>query len=517
MATGTRLTRVRAAQLIVALATAAVCTTTLHALLGSRSAAGFDWVNHDVANILYLGKRMLAGDRLYADLAETNPPAVFFVGEGMAVLSGWLRVSPVHLFHTCVVLLALFGVWVIQSIYARSTRAIELILSCEAFLLVLTGGGLPGEHGLTYSFGQREQLFALAFLPYLFWRLSEQGLGAVSDVMCFLVGYLASMKPQFAILVVALELCCLSEDRGTIRRVAPIAAAGALLPYVLLVLHSPLSVARLWTETIPLHTRGIYGYFDQPYAYFFGSPQQLAVIIYAASIGYFVWSGAELSPRVRRSIYVLLPLSYGLLLQQHKFWDYHAITLFALLVVLAYHLGAALIARLPSDRALPLFGLLSVAVAVQNWVGVAELRTMISGWKAGVGVDARLLKIAPLLAGRRRVLYYSTSISHMRLALLLDQHAIGRWSHELIYPSLVRDTDARRRERSLTRYCADQRQLIADQRPEAVVFHATGQGLRTPEQELQPLLVDRCHVLPEREYLRIAPADVPEATVFLRR
>jgi hypothetical protein len=454
---------------------------------------------------------------LYADLAETNPPGIFFVGEGIAAIAGWLRVSQVHVFHTCVVLLAAFGVWLIQSSYARSGRAIELILSCGAFLLVLTGGGLPGEQGLTYSFGQREHLFALVFLPYLLWRLREQNLSVAIYVMCFLVGYLASLKPQFSILVVALELCCLPEDRVTIRRLAPVAAAGALLPYVLLLLHSPRSVASFWSETIPLHARGIYAYFDQPYSYFFGSRQQLAVIVYAASIGYFLWSGAELSPRTRRSIYVLLPLSYGLLLQQHKFWNYHAVPLFALLVVLGYQLGAALIARLPCERALPLFGLLLVAVAVQNWIGLSELRTMLQDWKEGAGVEARLNKIAPLLSGRRRVLYYSTSISHMRLALLLDQHTIGRWSHELTYPSLVRDSDAQRRARSLTRYCAEQRQLIAHQKPEAVVFHALRQGLQTPEQELQPLLVDRCRVLPEREYLKISPADVPEATVFLRR
>ena len=512
-----RFTRIRAAQLAVALATSLVCAATLSALLGSRGRSGFVWVNHDVANILYLGKRILAGDRLYADLAEINPPGIFFVAEGITALAGWLRVSPVHVFHTCVVLLAVFGVWVIQCVYAHSSRASELTLSCAAFLLVLTGGGLPGEQGLTYSYGQREQWFALVFLPYLLWRPSGQGLGGASYVLCFFVGYLASLKPQFVILVVALELCCLPKDRVLLRRSAPVVAAGALLPYVLLVLHSPQSVVKFWTETIPLHTRGTYAYFDQPFGYFFGSRLQLAVLIYAAGIGYFLWSGAELSARARRSVYVLLPLSYGLLLQQHKFWEYHAIVLIALLVVLVYQLGAALIARLPSERAWPLFVLLSVALAVQNWISVSELRSMIGDWQQGLGVEARLLKIAPLFAGRRRVLYYSTSIAHMRLALLLDQRVIGRFSHELIYPSLVRDGDAQRRHRSLTRYCAEQKQLIESEKPEAVVFHALGQGLHGPEQELQPLLVEQCHVLSEREYREISTADVPEVSLFLRR
>ena len=517
MPTGKRWTGVRWAQLVVVIATSAVCAMTLRTLFGSRSPAGHEWVNHDVANILYLGKRMLAGDRLYVDLAETNPPGIFFVAEAIAALAAWLQVSPVHVFHCGVVLLAVFGVWVIQSVYARSTRASELVLSCGAFLLVLTGGALPGDPGLTSSFGQREQLFALAFLPYVLWRLSEQGVGAATYALCFLVGYAASLKPQFAIQVVALELCCLSGDRATASRVARIAVGGALLPYALLVLHSPRSVARLWTETIPLHTRGIYAYFNEPYAYFFSSAAQRAVLVYAAGIGYFLWSGAEPSPRARRSLYVLLPLAYGLVLQQHKFWDYHAIPLLALLAVLGYSLGAALFTRLPSDRALPLFVMLSLAVAVQNYVGLAKLQTMVQDWKAGVGKDAQLLKVAPLLAGRRRVLYYSTSITHMQLALFLGQHTVGRWSHELIYPSLVRDTDARRRQRSLSQYCADQRQLIEAQRPEAVVFYETGQGLQTADQELRPLLVDQCHVLPEQEYLAISPAAVPGATVFLRR
>jgi hypothetical protein len=142
---------------------------------------------------------------------------------------------------------------------------------------------------------------------------------------------------------------------------------------------------------------------------------------------------------------------------------------------------------------------------------------MTNDWKNGLGVDARFVKIAPLLAGRQRVLYYSTSIAHMRLAVLLGQRSVGHWNHEILYPSLVRDPDPQRRARSLERYCDEQRRLIAAEKPQAIVFHSARQGLTSAAQELLPLLVERCHVVPQQEYTRHAITGISEATVFLRR
>lgn len=508
--------RLLAAQLAVALCTLAVCVSLWLALSSSASVAGFEWVNHDVGNILYLGQRMLAGDRLYADLAEANPPGIFFVAEFVAALSARLHVSPIHIFHALVMLLAVFGVWVIQSVHARANRPVALCLSAAAFLLILSGGLVPGDRALARSFGQREQLFALGFLPYLVWRLSGQGVRFGLLLLCWLVGLLASLKPHFAILVGALEVCCLAEDRMTIRRIAPVLALAAVLPYVALLLHSPRSVVALWSETIPLHTRGAYAYFNQPYLLFVRSAQHSWVLIYTGALCYFIWSGAKLPRRSLLATAVLLPLAYALVLQQHKFWDYHAIVLLGLVAVLSYTAGATLIERVPRDRALPLFGLLLLAAAAQNFRGIASLRAMTSEWQTGSGEEARLLKIAPLLTDRRRVLYYSTSIAHMRLALWLGQHTIGRWNHNLTYPALVREPNPERRREGLSRYCADQRQLIATEKPDAVVFHATRQGLQSREQELLELLVDRCAVVPEREYRRASVVDVPEVAVFLR-
>jgi hypothetical protein len=517
MTSSKRWKSVRAAQVVVAVASILVSGTIWYTFAGSRSSAGFEWVNHDVGNILYIGQHMLRGERLYADLAEANPPGIFFVAELVAAVARWTGFSPIALFHGLVVLLGLSGVALIQSLYARANRPVELVLSCCAFLLILSGGGSIGDRSLADSFGQREQLFALGFVPYLLWRISRQPLSKPAYFWSALVGWFASLKPHFAVLVVALELCCLPRDRATIRRVGPVLIAGAVLPYALLPLHSPNSLAALWNETIPLHTRGAYSYFNQPYALFLHSTQHLWVLAYAVAIIYFLWSGAQPSQTLLLVLCVLPGLAYALVVQQHKFWNYHAIVLIAVLVVFAYLVGAKLVVRLPRERSAPLFALLLGAVAVQNGFGLAELRALSKDWKNGLGVDARLVKIAPLLAGRQRVLYYSTSIAHMRLALLLGQRSVGHWNHEISYPSLVRDPDPQRRARSLERYCAEQRRLIAVEKPHAIVFHSARQGLTSAAEELLPLLVERCHVVPQEDYTRHAIAGISEATVFLRR
>lgn len=509
----------RAAQCVVWSASVSVCSWLALTLLDSDTVAGFQWGNYDVLNTLYVGRRMHAGQRLYLDLVELNPPAIFLVSELIARLSIVLGASPVHLYHALLLALALLGTCLIQHLHARPSRAAALVLSGLSYLIVLVGGGLPGVRELTSSFGQREQVFALAFVPYLIWCLEGGRDFPGRTLLLGVVGYLSSMKPHFMVLVAAVELLCWSARPAAMRHAWVVLGIGALLPLPLLLVHSPASLVALWTETTRFHLAGAYRYFDQPYTVLLESSSHRWLLGYSAVLAYFLWP-LLLSRSFLRSTSactLLVPLlAYGLVIQQHKFWSYHSMVVASLVVVLTYYCLARLLPRLPRDRAATLFALATGALVLQLATASFTFERMIREWKTGSGEAADVLKLAPYLRDRERILYYSTSIVHMQLAYFLQQRIVGRWCHDARYPSIIRHPDRDARIHLLQEYCDEQRELIRSQRPSVIVFYTTGQGLRATDPDLYETLVEKCDVVPRADYSALPQTELKQATVFWR-
>src|SRR5262249_1902721 len=120
-------------------------------------------LNHDVAWILHSAGRVLAGERLYVDLVEGNPPLIV-----------WLHFAPIWLARAAgtseilavriLVLLVIAGSLMLTG---RTLRRIapdrpagRLLVLGVAFFVLLPMAG--------YDFGQREHLLFVMVLPYLF-------------------------------------------------------------------------------------------------------------------------------------------------------------------------------------------------------------------------------------------------------------------------------------------------------------------------------------------------------------
>jgi hypothetical protein len=74
----------------------------------------YKWINHDVANALYIGKRMLQGDRLYIDWYYYVTPPIVLLSAGACWVAGLLRITPITTIHLLPVLgaiLGLFSIW----------------------------------------------------------------------------------------------------------------------------------------------------------------------------------------------------------------------------------------------------------------------------------------------------------------------------------------------------------------------------------------------------------------------
>jgi len=177
-------------------------------------------LNHDVAAVLDFATRMLGEERLYEDLIDVNPPLVFLLNLPAAWLS---RLTPLSAPEALRALLLAFcaAAWVLCArLRARPPQAQRAdgpaeraVLTALLPLLMLSAG---------YDFGQREQIMAVAALPYLF--LAERRIEGVPTPLSLLlpVTLIAALgfalKPHFLAapaLVEAVVLQAAWPRRGT--------------------------------------------------------------------------------------------------------------------------------------------------------------------------------------------------------------------------------------------------------------------------------------------------------------
>lgn len=170
-------------------------------------------LNHDAGWWLQIAESMLAGDDLYHDIVEINPPLMGYLAMIPVILSdlGGLEVGPT--FTSLVLLLiALIAVYAVTQLgglsetrLARPVLAGALIVS----LILLVGNDL----------GQREHLMFVLLVPYtmVLWRKTS-GL-PVGDITSTAVGVAAAvgiaLKPHFVLVPVALELTAWRATPGS--------------------------------------------------------------------------------------------------------------------------------------------------------------------------------------------------------------------------------------------------------------------------------------------------------------
>ncbi len=161
--------------------------------------------NTDVSWLITLCEKILAGERPYVDIIETNPPAAFLLYMLPVMLARALALRPEPVVDAFVFAGAAVSLWLASAIVRRaqlfSRETTFRLAALFAALLVI----LPAQ-----TFGEREHVALIAFLPLLalsaarasgkpasIWFAVAAGIGA---------GMIAIIKPHFvpAIVLVAL-------------------------------------------------------------------------------------------------------------------------------------------------------------------------------------------------------------------------------------------------------------------------------------------------------------------------
>lgn len=187
-------------------------------------------LNHDVAAVLDFALRMRAGEALYRDLIDVNPPLIFLLNQPAAWLAGWLPLEAGQALLLC--LLALCGgvLWLCAGLRrGRGEGPVERAVMTALLPLLLVCAG--------YDFGQREQLMAVAALPYLL--LAERRIlglrtppGAWLATLLLAAAGLA-LKPHFLAAPALVEaLVLLARGRAALRDPFPWAMAALWALYL---------------------------------------------------------------------------------------------------------------------------------------------------------------------------------------------------------------------------------------------------------------------------------------------
>jgi hypothetical protein len=188
----------------------------------------------DIAWLLYVARRWLAGRELYVDVIEVNPPLIIWISAVPLTVARWLSVSPQYVAMPTFAAIALGCAWwsacLLRPVGPLFAARMPVFATVGAALLIIPAADL----------GQREHLLVAAFLPYLilFARtLTPQTTRPrLTAELC--TGVLAALgcalKPQYCLVFAALEAVALCH-RIRPWRAAPLAAAATLAAYVGLV------------------------------------------------------------------------------------------------------------------------------------------------------------------------------------------------------------------------------------------------------------------------------------------
>ena len=182
----------------------------------------------DIAWLLYVARRWMAGRALYVDVVEVNPPLIVWISAIPIRLGAWIGVDPQRIAMPFFIAAVLGCAWwtaallrIRGGLFADRVPVFALIGSV---LLVVPAGDL----------GQREHLLVAAMLPYLvlFAGALDGRPPKLASALCagVIAGLGCALKPRYAGVFVALEGAALFYGLRPWRAM-PLAAALTMAVY----------------------------------------------------------------------------------------------------------------------------------------------------------------------------------------------------------------------------------------------------------------------------------------------
>ena len=193
-------------------------------------------INHDCAFGLQQAQMLLDGGIPYCDFIDANPPLIVYLNVPPAALARYLGGSPIVVFHLSVLLLLMISSMEIYGLLRKPRMGLRAAERGLVLLAWISSYFLVDWYGFA---GQREHLFMLLYVPYLFLRILRHRGGSTNAWLAAVLGVQAgvgaSLKPHFLLTALGVEIVLLAATRRrrTLLRSENTALASVVTVYVL--------------------------------------------------------------------------------------------------------------------------------------------------------------------------------------------------------------------------------------------------------------------------------------------
>lgn len=309
------------------------CSLLLVLMAGALWLRNFYGTNTDVSWLLSTGERVLAGERLYIDLIEVNPPASVYLYMPALVLARLSGLRPEFWVDALVFAVIAASLWQCWRLLKNVHAARVMISAPFALLVVYVLAIMPAE-----TFSQREHIAVIFLLPWMALAIARIDGAAVDLRAAILAGVCGALvfciKPVFAVALVLCVLPVLWRNFNWRYFLLPENLTGAVVSagyLVFVTLKHPAFFSEIMPvlDAVYIPLRAFELAYKKPWFAFWGL---LALVI--------CW------PEWRRGFchapFVLLLASAGFALAclwQGKFWPYHYYPMFACAVLAAASVG----------------------------------------------------------------------------------------------------------------------------------------------------------------------------------
>jgi hypothetical protein len=317
------------------------------------SGAPLGW---DTGIILDCARLLLQGWVPYVDYVEMNPPMAHYINTLPIYLASMSGLEIPMAFNIFVLAFALYSVTVFLFLLSKLTPVFSLssrlVLAsvCLLFSLWVFKAG---------EFGQKDHLFALAYIPWLYCRAIRHGGSGVPPWAAFVIGLIAGplfvLKPHFCVLIALVEawLLFLSRRLSTLWSAEFMAVAGWVIAYAVHFYFLPVEMRNaLFFRWLPFIIAN-YDVYDQPISFFLWSYLSkfwlIQIFVLISTLILIV------QPRLPRNWILQLHglvastlLAWGIFVVQHKGWTYQLIPAISLEMLLASTLVIMVLERAPA-------------------------------------------------------------------------------------------------------------------------------------------------------------------------
>lgn len=432
------------------------------------------WVHPDIAETLYTGSKMLGGKKLYVDWLNVNPPAIYQISELSEKLASVFYLPSVIFYYSLFLILSFVGFLLLKkSLEDSPIPKTSIPFYLLGYIGCIVGVSFAGP----YEFSQREHWFVICFIPYCLGRFGQLKEKRLLTIWCVLLGFIASMKPGFLLLVLTYELVLILLKRPWSWRIFVSILSGLVLPYLILGLQSGQSLKAFFTWAVPSYKYYYVGY-QEEWSFLLITLKAYPLMIFMPFMffGFLIYYRHE---KNELSIIALLLVFVSFLnvIVQHKFWNHLFIPMFGICLFFLY----GEIARIKNKFVYPLCLLPLCFWTFQGF----KLSSLPSYYAEET---SRFYSLMP----SRKVLLLTENVTSLASAYFSRVNLIGPWVFLHTFSGVLSEPDQQIKKRELTKIRNDILTSLDKESPELILID---DGYSLNGVDLAPMLEKRLFLI----------------------